>query len=92
MSFWIGGKHTVTEALNNPQRIIKEVAVLDERSREFLINNTKLKNIKINNQKFFNKICFVNYVHFTYSFLFSLNNEILLLPYFKYNNKNINYK
>ena len=67
MSFWIGGKHTVTEALNNPQRIIKEVAVLDERRREFLINNTKLKNIKINNQKFFNKIFLDEMIHQGYA-------------------------
>lgn len=63
MSFWIGGKHTVTEALNNPQRNIKEVVVLDERRKDFLIQNTKFKNIKINNLKFFKKIFLEEMTH-----------------------------
>jgi 23S rRNA (guanosine2251-2'-O)-methyltransferase len=67
MSFWIGGKHTVTEALNNPKRNTKEVIVLDERRKEFLINNTKFKNIKINNQKFFKKIFLDEMIHQGYA-------------------------
>lgn len=63
MSFWIGGKHTVTEALNNPKRKIRDVAVLDERRREFLINNTKVNNIKIHNHRFFKKIFLDEMIH-----------------------------
>ena len=55
MSFWIGGKHTVIEAIKNPKRNIKEIVVIDEGRNSFLKKLTNNQNIKIKNTKFFNK-------------------------------------
>ena len=63
MSFWIGGKHTVIEALKNPKRNIKEVIVLDENRKQILSKNPRFKNIKINNAKFFKKIFLDETIH-----------------------------
>lgn len=53
--FWIGGKHTVIEALKNSKRIIKEIIVLDEEKKNFLQKFSKFNNIRTNNIKFFKK-------------------------------------
>ena len=63
MSFWIGGKHTVAEAIKNPKRNIKQIAVLDETRKEFLKKITNNQNIEIKNTKFFNKIFFDETIH-----------------------------
>jgi len=53
-SYWISGIHAVQAALNNKERDVLEIAVLEENLNK-LLNANKIK-ISIQNKKFFNKI------------------------------------
>ena len=53
-SYWISGIHAVQAALNNKERNVLEIAVLEENLNK-LLNANKIK-ISIQNKKFFNKI------------------------------------
>jgi len=58
-SYWIGGKHAVEAAVNNPNRKKFEIIVLEKNhdQNEILNKFSKFKDIvKIKNLKFFNKI------------------------------------
>ena len=53
-SYWISGIHAVQAALNNKERDVLEIVVLEENLNK-LLNANKIK-ISIQNKKFFNKI------------------------------------
>ena len=53
-SYWISGIHAVQAALNNKERDVLEIIVLEENLNK-LLNANKIK-ISIQNKKFFNKI------------------------------------
>lgn len=53
-SYWISGIHAVQAALNNKERDVLEVVVLEENLNK-LLNANKIK-ISVQNKKFFNKI------------------------------------
>ena len=51
--FWIGGKHAVLSAINNPKRVVKQIALLNSDNLKFFKNK---KNCEIKNESFFRKI------------------------------------
>lgn len=53
-SYWISGIHAVQAALNNKERDVLEIIVLEENLNK-LLNANKIK-ISVQNKKFFNKI------------------------------------
>ena len=50
--FWIGGKHAVLSAINNPKRVVKQIALLNSDNLKFFKNK---KNCEIKNESFFRK-------------------------------------
>ena len=83
-SYWIGGKHAVEAAVNNPNRKIHEIIVLDKNSNFNKIETKfqKSKNkIKIKNEKFFNKIFPLNFKHQGIAARIDLLNKIDLKTY-----------
>ena len=44
--FWIGGKHAVLSAINNPKRVVKQIALLNSDNLKFFKNkkNCEIKN------------------------------------------------
>jgi 23S rRNA (guanosine2251-2'-O)-methyltransferase len=65
--FWIGGKHTVIEAIKNPKRNINDIVVLDEDKKKIIQDHTIRTNIKIHNIKFFKNIFAEDIAHQGYA-------------------------
>ena len=63
-SYWISGIHAVQAALNNKERDVLEVVVLEENLNK-LLNTNKIK-ISVQNKKFFNKIFKSEDINFTH--------------------------